>query len=191
MGLLFVSGGAPAVFPASPLVYQPAPHMSAFSFMPEYPVTLTAYNAVPEQTDSDPDITASGAFSNPEIIAARSRDLAEALPFGTIIEIDGSKASKKNCGYDIVAPIIGYRIVADTMHQRFTDRIDILFSTEANYQFPNKKVKNAGLILGICKGVTVRVVGKIDRTAMLNLPKTQGELSVIVHGGADTGLARK
>src|SRR5262245_5115403 len=41
-------------------------------------VLMTGYNAVPGQTDGDPHTTASGARSNPEIIAARSRDLAEA-----------------------------------------------------------------------------------------------------------------
>jgi 3D (Asp-Asp-Asp) domain-containing protein len=190
MGLLLIPGGSPTVASA-PMVYQPSTHTSAFVGSPEYPVTLTAYNAVPEQTDNDPHVTASGAFSNPEIIAARSRDLAEALPFGTIIEIDGSNASKKNCGYDIVAPIIGYRVIADVMHPKFTDRIDILLPTDANYTLPSKSVKNAGLILGICEGITVRVVGKIPRAEMKNLPQTQRELAWYVRGGANTDLALK
>ncbi len=193
MGLLLISGGSPVAFADTykPLVYYPSPRKSAFAQVPGYTVTLTAYNAVPEQTDSDPDITASGAFSNPEIIAARSRDLAEALPFGTIIEIDGSQALKKNCGYDIVAPIVGYRVIADTMHQRFTDRIDVLFSIADNYTLPDGKVKNAGLILGICDGITIRVVGKISRAEMKNLPATQRELANLVHGISETDLAVK
>ena len=57
---------------------------------PGYAVTLTAYNAVPAQTDANPLETASGMFSNPEIVAARSQNLADKLPFGTIIALDGS-----------------------------------------------------------------------------------------------------
>jgi 3D (Asp-Asp-Asp) domain-containing protein len=155
--------------------------------LPGYPVTLTAYNAVPEQTDNSPFETASGAYSNPEIVAARSQDLAKELPFGTIIEIDGTDASKKTCGYDIVAPIIGYRVIADTMNARYTDRIDILFSTESNYARKNGGMKNAGMILGICTGITVRVVGHV---AINHIPKTQMELAKIVNSD-DNALALK
>ena len=172
MGFLLLSGGA----------YTPVSALGAQKTVtvPSHTVTLTAYNAVPEQTDSDPLETASGAFSNPEVIAARSRNLAAELPFGTIIEIDGTDASKKNCGYDIVAPIIGYRVIADTMNARYTDRIDILFSTESNYARKDGGTKNAGLILGICSGVTIRVVGYVG---INRIPKTQIELAKIVKGG--------
>ena len=44
-----------------------APAQAAAPTLPSYPVTLTAYNAVPEQTDSNPFETASGAYSNPEV----------------------------------------------------------------------------------------------------------------------------
>ena len=172
MGFLLLSGGA--------YTSVPAPLAQKSVSVSSHTVTLTAYNAVPEQTDSDPFETASGAYSNPEVVAARSQDLAKKLPFGTIIEIDGTDAAKKNCGYDIVAPIIGYRVIADTMNPRYTDRIDILFSTESNYARENGDTKNAGLILGICSGVTVRVVGHV---AINHIPKTQIELAKIVRGG--------
>ena len=42
--------------------------------------------------------------------------------------------------------------------------------------------KNAGVILGICSGVSVRVVGHIDITNPNRLPKTQVELATIVTG---------
>ena len=42
------------------------------SAAPSFTVTLTAYNAVPAQTDSDPFTTASGMYSNPDLVAARS-----------------------------------------------------------------------------------------------------------------------
>jgi len=145
--------------------------------LPNYAVTLTAYNAVPEQTDGDPLVTASGSFSNPEVVAARSRDLAEELPFGTIIEIAGPSTPSNNCGYGIVAPIVGYRVIADTMNARYTSRIDILFHTDSNYTMKDGKIKNAGMILGICNGASIRVVGHVDITRPHRLPKTQKELA--------------
>lgn len=177
MGFFLLSSVLPAhaVAPLAPIV-------------PNYTVTLTAYNAVVAQTDSDPLMTASGAYSNPEVVAARSRNLAEELPFGTIIEIDGTDASIKTCGYSIVAPLIGYRVVADTMNARYTNRIDILFSMKSNYTLSDGRVKNAGMVLGICNDVTVRVVGHIDLTNPKQLPKTQAELAAIVNGSGALAL---
>ena len=175
MGFFFLSS-AIAALPAhanAPTVLTP----------PSQTVTLTAYNAVPAQTDSNPLVTASGAYSNPEVVAARSRDLARELPFGTIIEIRGPSSSGDTCGYDIVAPIIGYRVIADTMNARYTDRIDVLFNTKSNYIMPDGSVKNAATILGVCGGTSIRVVGHVDMQA---IPKTQAELAAIVLGG---GLA--
>jgi 3D (Asp-Asp-Asp) domain-containing protein len=171
MGFLLFSGAVSA-----------SPSVTATPALPSYAVTLTAYNAVPEQTDDDPLTTASGAYSNPEIIAARSRNLSEQLPFGTIIEIDGPPDSNNSCGYKVVAPMVGYRVVADTMNARYMDRIDILFHTDSNYVMGNGKVKNAGKVLGICPGATVRVVGRVS---VNKIPKTQKELAALVNGNAD------
>ena len=176
MGFLLISGAMSAM-PASAT----APSMPA---LPSYTVTLTAYNAVPEQTDSDPFVTASGAFSNPEVVAARSRDLATELPFGTVIEIMGPADPNNSCGYDIVEPIVGYRVIADTMNARYTDRIDILFHTYSNYIMADGRTKNAGMVLGICDGASVRVVGHVDITRPGKLPKTQEELALLVKGGS-------
>ena len=173
MGFLLFPGGT-AALPAR----VPPPTVPV---LPAYAVTLTAYNAVLEQTDSEPLVTASGAYSNPEVVAARSQNLAAELPFGTIIEIDGTAAAKKSCGYDIVKPLIGYRVIADTMHARYTDRIDILFSTKSNYTLAGGSVKNAGIVLGICNGAAVRVVGRV---AVNRIPETQAELAALVKGGA-------
>lgn len=180
MGFFLLSGAsmalpAQAEAPSTPVV-------------PDYTVTLTAYNAVPEQTDDDPLVTASGAYSNPEVIAARSRNLAAELPFGTIIEIRGPADPQNKCGYGIVSPIIGYRIIADTMNARYTDRIDILFSTGSNYRMKDGRTKNAGNVLGICRGATIRVVGRLDGKRPGRFPKTQGELAALVRG---TALALK
>jgi len=157
--------------------------------LPSYAVTLTAYNAVSSQTDGNPFETASGAYSNPEVVAARSRDLAKQLPFGTIIEIDAPTESGGSCGYNIVEPIIGYRVIADTMNARYTDYIDILFSTKSNYTRANGTIKNASSVFGICSGATVRVVGFVDITNSNHLPKTQKDLVALIKSGS--GLALK
>lgn len=175
VGFFALSGAGVAGLPAGAL----AP---TALLQPGYLVTLTAYNAVPEQTDGDPHITASGAFSNHEVVAARSRDLAGELPFGTIIAIDGPVGEKKTCGYDVVKPSIGYRVIADTMNARYTDRIDVLFDTEDNYLMADGTTKNAGRVLGICNQVEIRVVGYVDISRPSKLPKTQSELAMLVKG---------
>ena len=172
MGFLLLSGGlalpAHAQTPASP----------------SYTVTLTAYNAVPAQTDGNPLETASGAYSNPEVIAARSQDFADELPFGTVIELDGSSISSDGtCGYGVVASRIGYRIIEDTMNAKFTKRVDVLLDTKADYRTTDKGMKNAAQVLGICDGVTIRVVGHVD---INHIPKTQAELAKLITGKSDS-----
>lgn len=153
--------------------------------IPGYSVTLTAYNAVAAQTDNNPFETASGAYSNPEVIAARSGNLADELPFGTIIELDGSNASNDTCGFGAVAPLVGYRVIEDTMNPRYTDRIDVLFDTKSNYVRTNGTEINAANILGICKGVTFRVVGHVDFN---HIPKTQEQLAALVGKASQLAL---
>ena len=182
--LLFAGTGAMAA-PASanaPAVAQVAPVPSYAS----YSVAMTAYNAVPSQTDGSPLETASGAYSNPQVVAARSQDLGSELPFGTIIEIEGPATKGDTCGYSVVRPIIGYRVIADTMNVRYTNRIDILFPTTANYLIGDGVTLNASNLLGICHGVTIRVVGHVDLSNPANLPKSQAALDALVSGG---GLA--
>lgn len=178
IGFFLLSGAGPVALPAHAA---PAPQA------PGYAVTLTAYNAVPEQTDGDPFTTASGAYSNPAVVAARSRDLAEELPFGTVIEVDGSDAAEEGCGYAVVKPLIGYRVIADTMNARYTSRIDLLFGTKKDYPTTDRGMRNAAEILGICDGVSIRVVGRID---IRDIPKTQFELATLMRGG-DGALALK
>lgn len=179
-GLLLLSGVAVPVGSPAPIV------------APSYTVAMTGYNAVPAQTDNDPLWTAAGAYSNPETIAARSRDLADELPFGTIIEIDGPAKTQDSCGYDAVSNVIGYRIIADTMAARFTNRIDVLFDTKPAYKTADG-MRNAAEVIGICKGVTIRVVGHltIDDTHPGKLPKTQAELAALVENNNSGTLAVK
>ena len=178
MGLFLFSGAAMA---------NPAPTQTPAPVQPAYTVALTGYNAVPAQTDDNPLVTASGAYSNPEVVAARSQDLAAELPFGTIVEIDGPAAAMSTtCGYGAVAPVVGYRVIADTMNARFSDRVDILFSTKAEYHTAGG-MKNASTVLGVCPSSTVRVVGHVD---INRIPKTQSALAALVEGrSADLATA--
>lgn len=197
VGLLLLSGavavnGVPqAPAPAAPDATSAAHGAPAARLVSgaTYSVAMTAYNAVPAQTDNNPLVTASGAYSNPQVVAARSQDLASELPFGTIIAIEGpAHGDGGTCGYSAVRPIIGYRVIADTMNRKFTDRIDLLFSTKDNYVLANGKEKNAALILGKCDDVVIRVVGHIDLSHPSNLPKTQEELASIVSGSQGLAL---
>lgn len=144
-------------------------------------VRVTGYNAVPEQTDSDPFTTASGAFSNPEVVAAVSRDIKSQLPFGTVVKLtapDG--ATGKYCGWDLVEHLVGYRVIADTMNARHVERVDILFAEDALVDVRvNDGVKkmNAAKVLASCGGIEVEVVGKLD---IKDIPKTQAELAMRV-----------
>ena len=139
---------------------------------------MTAYNAVPEQTKDDPSTTASGAFSNPEVVAARSQDLADNLPFGTVIAVTRAKANNW-CGVDTTGDMIGLRVIADTMNARIHDAIDILLPTDAIVK-TGDHYRNAANALGSCKGVEIAVVGHLD---INHMPKTQNELQELMKKG--------
>ena len=149
-------------------------------YIEAYSVKLTGYNAVPEQTDSDPMTTASGAYSNPEIIAARSVDLKGTLPFGTVIEFVIPESSRAPCGLSSVEHLVGLRVVADSMHPRKRNQIDILFDGNDTVRLGGKD-KNPAVVLGVCKDIEIRVVGKID---VRNMPKNQTELAIQMNDAA-------
>jgi 3D (Asp-Asp-Asp) domain-containing protein len=141
-------------------------------------VTLTSYNAVPSQTDAEPNITASGAPSNAEVVAARSVDLAADLPFGTVIALSYDGADSENCRFGAVSGLIGYRVIADSMHPRKRDQIDVLLDENDTVPVHGKET-NPALALGFCKNVTAHVIGKI---AIKDMPATQEELAKMVSG---------
>jgi 3D (Asp-Asp-Asp) domain-containing protein len=141
-----------------------------------FTVKLTAYNAVPSQTDANPFVTASGSFSNPEVVAARSGDLASDLPYGTIIAIERSGSDTPSCNYSKVQQQIGYRVIADAMNTRITNTVDVLLDQNDTVPLDGKEV-NPGKALGLCGKVTIRVVGHI---AVKDIPKTQAELAAFV-----------
>lgn len=151
-----------------------------------YHVTLTGYNAVPSQTDGSPLETASGAYSNPEVVAARSPDLAKKLPFGTVISIDAASSSLPLCGYSLVQKHIGLRVIADTMNPKMHNKVDVLFGTEDRVKLGGKMF-NAARVLGVCSGVTIRVVGHIN---VNDMPKTQSQLIADLGGQQMLAISR-
>jgi 3D (Asp-Asp-Asp) domain-containing protein len=155
-----------------------------------YSVTLTSYNAVANQTSPTPWITASGAHSNPQVIAARSRGLANALPFGTIIAVMGPSDSGNDgpyCGYDSVSHLIGYRVIADTTNARFiAPRIDVQLSQNDKVDVAGK-LTNPSVALGACTGVQIAVVGYVNPQ---NIPSTQAGLAALVQNSQSLASAQ-
>lgn len=129
-------------------------------------------------------VTASGARSNPEVVAARSRDLGTELPFGTVIALERTHADTPRCQFSKVDHLIGYRVIADTMNARFTNKVDVLFPADETVAV-GTRVVNPSIALGVCDQVQMRVVGKVD---VNNMPATQEELAHLVEG---TALARR
>lgn len=152
--------------------------------LPSFTAKLTAYNAVPGQTDATPFVTAVGAFSNPEVIAARSRDLAATLPYGTIIKIERTQADTPSCRFSSVEGQIGYRVIADAMNPRITNTVDVLLNQSKKVWVDGRMV-NPALAVGRCAEVSVTVVGKMPVSA---IPMTQAELAAMVEGGSEIAL---
>ncbi len=140
-----------------------------------FTVAMTGYNAVPGQTDDTPEHTSIGAYTNPDIIAARSQDMADELPYGTVIAITAA-SSTPNCGLSLVTEQIGLRVIADAMNARMRNKVDILFDANKTVRAKGRQM-NPALVFGICKKVQIAVVGRIDTKKM---PKTQAELAVAV-----------
>jgi 3D (Asp-Asp-Asp) domain-containing protein len=146
-----------------------------------YSVSMTGYNAVAGQTDDTPFVTASGTATNPDITAARSRDLADELPFGTVIEIvPHSAASSRSCELPAVEQFIGYRVITDTMNARIHNHVDILFDTSDTIRIGGRRL-NAATAMGLCSDVEIRVVGHVD---INHLPQGQAELLAMLGRGA-------
>lgn len=174
------NAAAPAVIASSTAVVAPlpAPKLTLAPVAISLTTKLTAYNAVPSQTDNDPFTTASGAFSNPEVVAARSGDLAYKLPYGTIIAIERSGSDTPSCNYSTVEHQIGYRVIADAMNPRISNTIDVLLDQDKKVSIDGRFL-NPGRALGLCNQVTIRVVGKIS---LNDIPATQAELKQMVEG---------
>lgn len=185
MGFLFSPGsaGAPAYAEtvSAPVVAtqeaeEPSKRLATSQEVADtYTVSLTAYNAVPGQTDDNPFVTASGMYTHTDVVAARSRDMAAELPFGTVIRLERSAKDTPACRFSEVEHLIGYRIIADTMHQRWTKKIDVLLPASETVVVDGRAV-NPAVALGACGQVTATVVGKVD---MSDPPTTQAELAAM------------
>lgn len=174
---------------ATPVSVLPASALLPVSPAPvTYSVTLTSYNAVPDQTSPTPWITASGAASNPEVVAARSRDLANKLPYGTIIAIMGPSSDDDGpyCGYDSVSHLIGYRVIADSMAARMHNKIDVLLNQHDTVPVDGQLV-NPAVALGACTGVQIQVVGYVNPQ---NIPATQAALAALVNNSQNLASAK-
>lgn len=190
VGFLALPVSAAAPIPAAgataPTAVAPAAAQvpSVFTKANSYPFTakLTAYNAVPGQTDSTPFTTASGSFSNPEVVAARSSDLARTLPYGTVIKVTRTVADTPNCNFTSVEDQIGYRVVADAMNPRISNTVDILLDHTRKVPYQGRMI-NPALAVGKCAQVEVAIVGRIPVSA---IPDTQAELKAMVEGVTET-----
>lgn len=141
-------------------------------------VKLTSYNAVPEQTDSNPHMTASGAYANSQVVAARSIDLAGVLPYGTVVEIIREASDSENCRFGAVEHLVGYRVIADSMHSRKRAQLDVLLNKDDTVVVHGQQT-NPSVALGMCSGVSIRVIGKMK---ISDIPQTQEELRRVVEG---------
>ena len=85
-------------------------------------VRATAYNSLSAQTDSTPNITATGTRTRPGVVAL-SRDLLRTFPYGTRIRIE-DLSGRYNFGNQIFT-------VEDTMAARKVNSLDIWMSTRS------------------------------------------------------------
>jgi hypothetical protein len=69
---------------------------------------------------------------------------------------------------------IGLRVIGDAMNPRITNTVDILLDHKELVSVNGKK-RNHAKAFGMCKNVTIKIVGKIDTKKM---PKTQDELKL-------------
>lgn len=80
----------------------------------------TAYNSIPNQTDSTPTITATGTRTRVGVVAM-SRDMLRVFPYGTRVKIEDLSGRYNFSGRVFV--------VEDTMHPRKTNQVDIWMPT--------------------------------------------------------------
>lgn len=97
---------------------------------PRFVLRATAYNSLASQTDSTPNITATGARTRFGIVAVSRDVLSSDIPYGSLIRIRdlGNYYSGRGAGrYQSMLDEQGYFIVEDTMHPRKQDQVDVWF----------------------------------------------------------------
>jgi hypothetical protein len=74
---------------------------------------------------------------------------------------------------------LGYRVIADSMHPRKRNQVDILLNHENKVTVGSRSM-NPAVAFGMCKNIKIVVVGKVD---VNHMPQTQAGLRAQVMGG--------
>lgn len=102
---------------------------------PTFVVRATGYNSYAAQTDSTPDITATGARTRTGIIAVSRDLLGDDIPYGSLVRIRdlGNFYNGRNAGrFQSLLDSQGLFIVEDTMHARKRNQVDVWFADYAS-----------------------------------------------------------
>jgi 3D (Asp-Asp-Asp) domain-containing protein len=92
--------------------------------------TVTSYRSVPNQTDSSPFHTSIGERTNNAVIAVSQDMLRDGrVRYGDVVFIEG----------------VGGRVVLDTMHPRWKNRLDVWVATKKDEAAFHKKFKSRKL----------------------------------------------
>ena len=95
-----------------------------------FSLKATGYNSLESQTDSTPEITATGAKTKFGVIAVSRDLLSDDIPYGSLVKIKdlGNYYNGRGAGrFQDILDDQGYFIVEDTMHQRKRQQIDVWF----------------------------------------------------------------
>jgi 3D (Asp-Asp-Asp) domain-containing protein len=94
--------------------------------LPSLTVRSTAYNSIPNQTDSSPWKTSTGARTRYGIIAL-SRDLLKRIPYGSRVRLQDNGSWKSGRGYGKYNRMLKDTVfvVEDTMHPRKSGMVDV------------------------------------------------------------------
>lgn len=112
-----------------PLELKPQPLLGPVA-NPVLEVKATGYNSLVSQTDSTPNITATGEKTRFGIIAVSRDLLGDELPYGSLVRIreHGSYYNGRGAGrYQDLLDTQDLFIVEDTMHQRKQNQVDVWF----------------------------------------------------------------
>jgi 3D (Asp-Asp-Asp) domain-containing protein len=93
---------------------------------PSLTVRSTAYNSIPNQTDSSPFYTSTGVRTRYGIIAL-SRDLLKRIPYGSRVRLQDNGSWKNGRGYGKYNQMLKDTVfvVEDTMHPRKSGTVDV------------------------------------------------------------------
>ena len=96
---------------------------------PVFRFRATGYNSHAGQTDSTPDITATGARTRFGIIAVSRDVLGDELPYGSLVRIRDLGSYYNGRGAGRFQSLLDGQlfVVEDTMHPRKTDQVDVWF----------------------------------------------------------------